>query len=1029
MNHSLLQVFNQSVCFAITQTLLHFLWEGLVIGLCTWMMARCFRRANAQVRYGIYAASLASMTFCVPVTFAVVSQSTTAFTNSLAAGGSLTTRNSTLRPPNLEAAFPAGVEAIPTAGPEIGSPKLILAPAVETADMVLATRESRFSNWLRMASPYTASIYLLGVALMLVRLCCALWGGHRLRRIATPVRDPRLLLQIREQAQRIGLRFVPIVAYCERIAIPAVAGALRPVILLPTWLAAELDPQQLHIILAHEMAHIRRFDLVLNVLQRLLETLLFFHPVVWYVSRQLSFERENCCDDAVVQAGYGSVQYAHTLVRMAELCSSTHRPIAASQLALLAASGDNTSQLKRRILRLLGHERQTGLTRGDSLTLVLLAVILGVTLVGVWQQAVAESPDQRQANVKPEGSAQFPSSKAEAAKIGSKLVAENLNAQISPPPANAAPLNAAPTNGGNTNDNAKEIEYSGTVLDMDGKPFAGAEIWILLMGRLNDDPSFPGMVKRLTRSGADGKFSFRIHRIPRSSPRIIAKAPGYCLDWMPLAAFENNPVDLKNRDFHQQRVDKALGAGRFASRTLKLMREAGPVQGRLVDLKGQPLSGVTVTVRYLSSLDFAMLKQAFEDSAKGFVSQALHQSGARAVALGHAELSQLLPPVKTNENGEFSLSGLGPDQIMTVIFTGEHVASVPLYIVGREMENKQLPHISSHPQGAQDVFVGLHFTHTIGPAVPVSGTVTEFQSGKPIANATVFVDRLFEENSHKPNTPLRMLMQHVYAVTDEQGRYRLLGIPPGTGHVLHVIVPKSEPWLMGSQTFAIDSKQSELNLNLKVFRGIWIEGKITDAQTGEPITGYVDYLALKRNPHIPQKFGLSDWWDYRRFPTDASGHYRVVGLPGPGVLFVRSSEKRVYPLSVGAEKIESYNPKNASFLLTTPTGMPLSNWNRIEQIDPPVDAKSYQMDFTLSAGMELTGHVVDANGQPASSIEAVGEVDKDVFFRKLEAHKFVVYNYDATVPRDLFFKATQNSLVGHLHLEGPPPAALTVGTS
>ena len=90
-------------------------------------------------------------------------------------------------------------------------------------------------------------------------------------------------------------------------------------ILLPLWIATDMDPEQVLVILAHEMAHIRRFDLFVNLLQRMLETILFFHPAVWYVSRQLSFERENCCDDAVVNAGCESVQYASTLLRMAEL--------------------------------------------------------------------------------------------------------------------------------------------------------------------------------------------------------------------------------------------------------------------------------------------------------------------------------------------------------------------------------------------------------------------------------------------------------------------------------------------------------------------------------------------------------------------------------------------------------------------------------------------------------------------------------------------------------------------------------------
>ena len=70
---------------------------------------------------------------------------------------------------------------------------------------------------------------------------------------AIPVRDERLLARIREQASRIGLKAAPVVAYCERVTIPVVAGVLRPMILLPIWLATEMDTEQVLVILAHEM--------------------------------------------------------------------------------------------------------------------------------------------------------------------------------------------------------------------------------------------------------------------------------------------------------------------------------------------------------------------------------------------------------------------------------------------------------------------------------------------------------------------------------------------------------------------------------------------------------------------------------------------------------------------------------------------------------------------------------------------------------------------------------------------------------
>src|SRR5262249_56001468 len=86
--------------------------------------------------------------------------------------------------------------------------------------------------------------------------------------------------------------------------------------------AGGLTADQLSALLTHELAHIRRFDLVVNLLQRVIETLLFFHPAVWYLSRQISRERENCCDDCVLAAGWQGTVYADALLRIAGLCGA-----------------------------------------------------------------------------------------------------------------------------------------------------------------------------------------------------------------------------------------------------------------------------------------------------------------------------------------------------------------------------------------------------------------------------------------------------------------------------------------------------------------------------------------------------------------------------------------------------------------------------------------------------------------------------------------------------------------------------------
>jgi hypothetical protein len=121
-------------------------------------------------------------------------------------------------------------------------------------------------------------------------------------------------------------------------------GLLRPIILLPLGFFTNLDPLAAEAVLAHELAHLRRLDGLVNGLQCVIEVLFFFHPAVWWISRRIRTEREHCCDDAAVLACGDAVFYAETLSRLDEL---RDRP---PSLALLANGGNLMERLRRLLL-------------------------------------------------------------------------------------------------------------------------------------------------------------------------------------------------------------------------------------------------------------------------------------------------------------------------------------------------------------------------------------------------------------------------------------------------------------------------------------------------------------------------------------------------------------------------------------------------------------------------------------------------------------------------------------------------------
>ena len=165
------------------------------------------------------------------------------------------------------------------------------------------------------------------------------------------------------------------------VQVPTVIGWLRPVILLPASTLSGLTPAQLEAILAHELAHVSRCDYLVNAAQCIVETLMFYHPVVWWISRCVREEREHCCDDLVVKVCGDRLAYAKALA------SLEGSRIGFRDFAFAAAGGS----LLNRIRRLMGLPENQGASIGrQAAGLALIA--LGLLLLGFGIFALNEKP-------------------------------------------------------------------------------------------------------------------------------------------------------------------------------------------------------------------------------------------------------------------------------------------------------------------------------------------------------------------------------------------------------------------------------------------------------------------------------------------------------------------------------------------------------------------------------------------------------------------------------------------------------------
>ncbi len=311
---------NGAIVETLGWALLHFLWQGLVVVVGFALAMLGLRGASANVRYVAGCVAL--------VVLLILPVATVAWLSREPAGVAVV-----LSVPEGTGAHEAEAMAsgaLRPAGLSTRNPFRTLA-SEEAPEVAIESPAVRIGYGLQRALPWIVLVWALGVFGFSARLAGGWWSLKRLvRRDAHPLPDP---WPDRFHRLRKRMGFGPAVRLLQsgRARVPCAVGWWRPVVLLPVSLITNLSPSQLEAILLHELAHIRRRDYLVNLLQCAAETLLFYHPAVWWISRRVRTEREHCCDDLVVGVSGDAPAYARALADVASLCAgeSGSQPIAA----------------------------------------------------------------------------------------------------------------------------------------------------------------------------------------------------------------------------------------------------------------------------------------------------------------------------------------------------------------------------------------------------------------------------------------------------------------------------------------------------------------------------------------------------------------------------------------------------------------------------------------------------------------------------------------------------------------------------
>ena len=329
-------------------SLLHFLWQGAAIASVAAALMFVFRKPATRYLVGIGALALMLASF--GVTFTLISGASSPAAEVSAAGAPAAASLSTLGA---------------TANPEM-----------HVGEQAAVSSDGGFL-WI-------ARGWLAGVFVFALRIAFGLLVIEFLRRRNLVALPDALVERFRGLQKKLGIRREVRYAECNSLSVPAAVGVFRPLVLLPMRALTGLSPEQLDAVIAHELGHIKRFDVAVNFFQVIAESLFFFHPAVWWLNRCIRADREDCCDDVAIATCGGTVGYARALATM-----EGWRSVPSLAMAVTGSSAT------ARVARLLGvsTNNRGGRTAGVVTASLVLAtaLIAGAVSLGVARPAMAQN--------------------------------------------------------------------------------------------------------------------------------------------------------------------------------------------------------------------------------------------------------------------------------------------------------------------------------------------------------------------------------------------------------------------------------------------------------------------------------------------------------------------------------------------------------------------------------------------------------------------------------------------------------------
>lgn len=355
-------IFSDGLDYALGWTVVHSLWQVTLIAFITGIVLIALRRKSAQLRYFAANMGLLASLLSAVITFSWYMQP-------VPVEPILQTAQTEI------AAAQKAAKPLTAAEAAVAKPGFVLKDESKTPPVEPAKTKTlslaNFKRYFNQNLPLLVLLWFAGMAIFLLKLLGLLLQTYDLRRHMNFPADPYWSDLLDGMARKLGSH--PSIALLESALVrsPLTLGHLKPLILFPIGVINRLSEQEVEAILAHEMAHILRRDYLFNILQSVVEAIFYFHPAIWWISRQVRNEREHACDDQAVALLGSKINYAKALVAIQEMAFLPQTPA-------LAFAGQRRNQLMYRIQRLFNQQstKSNIMEKGIASAIVLCLVFV-----------------------------------------------------------------------------------------------------------------------------------------------------------------------------------------------------------------------------------------------------------------------------------------------------------------------------------------------------------------------------------------------------------------------------------------------------------------------------------------------------------------------------------------------------------------------------------------------------------------------------------------------------------------------------